>query len=199
MAKRKSPTTKSKKTKKRKAPKLTVEYLLKQNNFLQQVSTEHGKKVKCELTLHEFKPSIEAIQAHLKSKKFLKAKKKKDENWYEESIFEKYEPYIVQHKIVEKCLYCTLTRSKLNKIPAQIEKHINGKQYKKKLEELKEKEKLTAEKEKKRKEKKEERRRKWEEKQKNGETKNDEEMREQEQGSDESSEEEEEQSLMSEG
>lgn len=43
--------------------------------------------------------------------------------------FSKYEPQIVAHKTNPKLLFCTLTRKELNRIPKQVEAHVNGKRY----------------------------------------------------------------------
>lgn len=44
--------------------------------------------------------------------------------------FSKYEPLIVAHKTNPKLLFCTLTRKELNRIPKQVEAHVNGKRFK---------------------------------------------------------------------
>lgn len=41
----------------------------------------------------------------------------------------KYEPLIVAHKTNPKLLFCTLTRKELNRIPEQVEAHVNGKRF----------------------------------------------------------------------
>lgn len=43
--------------------------------------------------------------------------------------FSKYEPLVVAHKTNPKMLFCTLTGIELNRIPKQIEAHVNGKRF----------------------------------------------------------------------
>lgn len=43
--------------------------------------------------------------------------------------FSKYEPLVVAHKTNPKLLFCTLTRIELNRIPKEVEAHVNGKRY----------------------------------------------------------------------
>lgn len=43
--------------------------------------------------------------------------------------FSKYEPFVVAHKKNPKLLFCTLTRIELNRIPKEVEAHVNGKRY----------------------------------------------------------------------
>lgn len=43
--------------------------------------------------------------------------------------YSKYEPLIVAHKTKPKMLFCTLTGIELNRIPGQVEAHINGKRF----------------------------------------------------------------------
>ncbi|CAN0484385.1 unnamed protein product, partial [Scytosiphon promiscuus] len=43
--------------------------------------------------------------------------------------FTKYEPLIVGHKTNPKLLFCTLTRIELNRIPKEVEAHVNGKRF----------------------------------------------------------------------
>lgn len=43
--------------------------------------------------------------------------------------FSKYEPLIVPHKTNPKLLYCTLTQMELNRIPQEVERHVNGKRF----------------------------------------------------------------------
>ncbi|CAD7944281.1 unnamed protein product [Amoebophrya sp. A25] len=41
-----------------------------------------------------------------------------------------YAPHITQHKKMKNALFCNLTASNLNKIPFEVEKHVNGKRFK---------------------------------------------------------------------
>ena len=43
--------------------------------------------------------------------------------------YSKYEPLIVAHKTNPKMLFCKLTGTKLNRVPAQVEAHVNGKRF----------------------------------------------------------------------
>lgn len=51
--------------------------------------------------------------------------------WYDDSKFEEYLPYIVPHKANERKLFCKVTKQELNKVPAQVAKHVKGKKFKK--------------------------------------------------------------------
>lgn len=44
--------------------------------------------------------------------------------------YTKYEPYIVPLKSNPKQLYCTLTETELNRIPSEVEAHVNGRRFK---------------------------------------------------------------------
>lgn len=43
--------------------------------------------------------------------------------------FSKYEPLIVAHETNPKLLVCKLTDIELNRIPKEVEAHVNGKRY----------------------------------------------------------------------
>lgn len=43
--------------------------------------------------------------------------------------YSKYEPLIVAHKTNPKMLFCKLTGIELNRVPAQVEAHVNGKRF----------------------------------------------------------------------
>lgn len=104
-----------------------VKALLAEHEFLEMIETGEGDqkrvRVRCELTQHEMLPRADAIATHLQSKKFLKAKE-----WYCYD-YSKYEPYIVAHRRKPKSLFCNVTNTVLNRIPAEIEKHVNGKKF----------------------------------------------------------------------
>ena len=106
----------------------------------------NGEKVRCTLTKHDVVADLEAVNKHLKSKSYKKAM------WYAHD-YSKYEPYIVAHKRDSKKLYCTMTKMTLNKIPDQIEKHYNGKKFKRKRKEFEDKQKEKKEREKRKAEK----------------------------------------------
>eukprot|EP00903_Cladosiphon_okamuranus_P012554 g11755.t1 len=95
--------------------------LLKQFDFL---SIGLKGKIHCALTKRDLPLNTVAIQQHLNSKKL-----KKEREWYN-ADFSKYEPLIVAHKTNPKLLFCTLTHKELNRIPKQVEAHVNGKRFK---------------------------------------------------------------------
>ncbi|KAJ0408843.1 hypothetical protein P43SY_000739 [Pythium insidiosum] len=105
-----------------------VKALLAEHSYLQLVETGEGEqkrvRVRCDLLQHEMLPRKDVIEAYLKSKKFVKAKE-----WYCYD-YSQYEPYIVAHRRKPKCLYCNVTNTVLNRIPAEVEKHVNGKRFK---------------------------------------------------------------------
>lgn len=113
-----------------------VRELLKTHDFLDLVETGDdatGKRVRvrCALTQHEIVPKKDAIEAYLNSKPFRKAKE-----WYCYD-YSQYEPYIVSHRRKPKSLYCNVTDTVLNRIPSEVEKHVNGKKFKRMKEHVK--------------------------------------------------------------
>ncbi|CAN0380747.1 unnamed protein product [Pylaiella littoralis] len=94
--------------------------LLKQFDFL---SIGLKGKIHCALTNRDLPLNSVAIQQHVNSKKL-----KKEREWYN-ADFSKYEPFIVAHKTHPKLLFCKLTHIELNRIPKQVEAHVNGKRY----------------------------------------------------------------------
>lgn len=113
-----------------------VRELLKTHDFLELVETGddvNGKRVRvrCALTQHEIVPKKDAIETYLNSKPFRKAKE-----WYCYD-YSKYEPYIVSHRRKPKSLYCNVTDTVLNRIPSEVEKHVNGKKFKRMKEHVK--------------------------------------------------------------
>ena len=85
--------------------------------------TENGLRIKCLITPHEMPPRADAVQAYLTSAKFKKAKE-----WYSQD-FSKYEPFLVRDKKSDKKLFCRITRTRVNLIPTDVEKHVNGKRF----------------------------------------------------------------------
>ena len=85
--------------------------------------SENGTRIRCLLTTHEMPARVDAVLSHLNGKKFKKAK-----DWYKQDYF-KYLPYIVADKKSERHLFCRLTRTTLNKIPKEVEKHVNGQRF----------------------------------------------------------------------
>lgn len=104
-----------------------VQALLKEHTHLLVVEVGEGDnkrvRIRCDLTQHEMLPRKEAIETYLKGKKFQKAKE-----WYCYD-YTQYEPYIVPHRRKDKCLFCNVTDTVLNRIPAEVEKHVNGKKF----------------------------------------------------------------------
>ena len=66
----------------------------------------------------------DVVQAHINGKKFKKALE-----WYnfDYSVFL---PHIVEDKRNDKRLYCKVTKQRLNKIPDEVKKHMQGKRFK---------------------------------------------------------------------
>ncbi|RLN85182.1 hypothetical protein BBJ28_00009611 [Nothophytophthora sp. Chile5] len=104
-----------------------VQRLLEAHEYLELVEVGEGDakrpRVKCQLTQHEMMPRAADIEAHLASKKFVKAR-----DWYCHD-YSQYEPYIVPHRRLTKSLFCNVTGTILNRIPAEVEKHVRGKKY----------------------------------------------------------------------
>jgi hypothetical protein len=82
-------------------------------------------------------------QAHLNGKRYKKAKLQEKVQAYD---FSKYQPNIVQSKKDPSKLFCHLTKKTLNKVPEEIEIHVNGRRYKARLREREEKRERRAEK-----------------------------------------------------
>lgn len=100
---------------------VTVVSLMKEHDFL---SLNEFNKIHCDVTGHDMPAKVEAIQAHLASPKFKKAKE-----WYK-ADFSKYEPHITAHKKDPKLLFCHRTQRSLNRIPSEVEAHVNGRRFK---------------------------------------------------------------------
>lgn len=100
----------------------TLAEVLGKNSYLTLLPSN---KIKCSVTNHEMSPDLKVVLAHINGKKF-----KKSLEWYNKD-YSQYEPYIVQHKTDKQKLFCNVTKTALNKIPQQIEKHFNGKRFQK--------------------------------------------------------------------
>ena len=83
-------------------------------------------------------PVAETVSKYLASDKLRKAKE-----WYSVD-YSQYLPHIVAHRSNPKQLYCQLTRSTLPKIPLKVAAHVNGKKYKRLMQEAEEREKKIA-------------------------------------------------------
>ncbi|KAG5177664.1 surfeit locus protein 2-domain-containing protein [Tribonema minus] len=98
-----------------------VQAIIDQHDFLS--LNEHGK-AHCNVTNLDIPARVDALKTHLASKKFIKQR-----DWYSYD-FSKYEPHIVANKKDPKLLFCKLTMKPLNRIPEEIETHVNGKRFK---------------------------------------------------------------------
>jgi hypothetical protein len=87
------------------------------------LTLQSNNRLKCSITGHEIPPSLDAVQAHINGKKFKKARE-----WYTRD-YSQYLPWVIEHKSDPTKLFCTVTRMVLNKIPTEVEKHVNGKRF----------------------------------------------------------------------
>lgn len=99
---------------------MSLAELLNNSSFLELTS---NNKIRYKYSNHEMPPDINVVKAYLNGKKFLKAKE-----WYCYD-YSKYEPFIIAHHSNSKKLYCKITNSAINKIPSDVEKHVNGQKY----------------------------------------------------------------------
>lgn len=76
-------------------------------------------KVHCSLTNHECPARVESIEQYVNGAKYKKAR-----DWYSHD-FSQYEPYLVTSRHNPKRLYCMVTRREVNKIPHEVDVHIN--------------------------------------------------------------------------
>jgi len=90
------------------------------------LSLKDGRVV-CSLTNHCMVPTIPIITQYVNGNRYKKAK---ESECYD---FEKHQPYIISSNRHPKRLYCTITQMEINKIPKEVEAHVNGKYYKHKL------------------------------------------------------------------
>mmetsp|Transcript_13447 Transcript_13447/g.16710 ORF Transcript_13447/g.16710 Transcript_13447/m.16710 type:complete len:204 (-) Transcript_13447:1518-2129(-) len=138
--KRKVENTRSSDKNKSKKSEVDLATLLESHPTLKVVETEYGEKIKSTLTGHELKSRLDILENFVSSKTYSRAVK----GWYDDERFKKHEPYIVPNKKDSKKLFCTLTKISLNKIPEQVEKHVNGKKFKRLRKEMELKEAQTA-------------------------------------------------------
>ena len=80
-------------------------------------------KIHCSVTKHDIPPNAEAVLAHLNSKAFRKAKLYSGD-------FSKFLPYVIPHRYSDAKLYCRLTKLTMNKIMVQVQRHVDGKKFK---------------------------------------------------------------------
>lgn len=93
------------------------------DNHKDHLSITSNNRIVCALTGHEMPCDVRVVEAYLRSHKF-----KKMNEWYFKDYSE-YLPWIIPHKRDVKKLYCTLTKTALNKIPQEIEKHVKGRKF----------------------------------------------------------------------
>jgi hypothetical protein len=84
-------------------------------------------KVRCTTTNHEMLPELSLCTAHLESKSYKKAVRRKG---LEVHDFKQYEPNIVPHRTDPYLLFCALTGKMLMKDPTAVANHVNKKSYK---------------------------------------------------------------------
>ncbi|CAG2256167.1 unnamed protein product [Mytilus edulis] len=105
--------------------------LYQENNacseFIQTISDSIEQEIRCELSGHEMPCRLDALESYIKGKKF-------------EKLLEKHNyQYEKQHltKSIKKSrshqLFCTLTYRHLNNTPQHIQKHLDGRRFKKVL------------------------------------------------------------------
>lgn len=80
-------------------------------------------KVHCAITGLDIVCRLDAVEQHLRSKRF-----RKEREWYAHD-FSAHEPFIVAHKFDRRKLYCNVTRRELNRVPAEVARHVAGKKY----------------------------------------------------------------------
>ncbi|KAK6195040.1 hypothetical protein SNE40_000556 [Patella caerulea] len=92
-----------------------------------------NKKIKCSLSGHEMPCTPLAITTYVSGKKFNKLRQKKEYN------YDEHKTHLVPSikKFHLKHLYCPLTQTHVNDTPADIERHITGRKYKRALAEWK--------------------------------------------------------------
>ena len=85
-------------------------------------------KVRCSTTGHECLPQLDVLRAHWEGKTY---RKKAALVAYD---FEQHAPHLVPHKQSKHLLYCTVTRQPVSRQPSAVEGHVNGKRFKRMLE-----------------------------------------------------------------
>ena len=98
-------------------------------------------KCRCKLTGHEMLPQKAVVEAHLKGKKYSKAKAIEKVRQYD---FAKHLPHIVENKRDPRKLFCHRTKLHLNKVPEEVETHVNGRRFRARMHEWEEKQKRRA-------------------------------------------------------
>jgi len=85
-------------------------------------------KIHCNLTGHDLMPRADDFKAYLASKSYKMAQDRNHD-------FTQYAPHQVDYNKDPKKLYCRITHRVLDKLKSVVEKHVNGRKYKKTLEE----------------------------------------------------------------
>ncbi|CAL1535800.1 unnamed protein product [Lymnaea stagnalis] len=86
-------------------------------------------KIRCALTKHEMPATIEAVRTYVDGKKYKKARSEQTYN------YDQHKPHIVPSSKKKHTheLFCTLTLRHIGKAPQDVERHINGKRFKRAL------------------------------------------------------------------
>jgi len=85
-------------------------------------------KIHCNLTGHDLMPRADDFAAYLTSKSYKMAQDRNHD-------FTQYAPHQVDYNKDPKKLYCRITHRVLDKLKSVVEKHVNGRKYKKTLQE----------------------------------------------------------------
>jgi len=72
----------------------------------------------------DFPARLDALEAYFKGKKFTMLRDN-----YSQTVYSKFEPFIISSKRNDKKLFCRLTKKNLNKIVAEVERHVAGRRY----------------------------------------------------------------------
>eukprot|EP01137_Pigoraptor_chileana_P023382 Opistho-2@89575 len=93
------------------------------------ITLESGR-IQAVLTKHEMPPRADVVSAYLASAKYVRVKGK---SAYD---YDKHLPHIAPHKADGNLLFCKLTRRVINRRPDEVERHVNGKRFKRLLAKL---------------------------------------------------------------
>ncbi|XP_048042685.1 surfeit locus protein 2 [Megalobrama amblycephala] len=91
-----------------------------------------SKKIKCTLNEHEFPCSLDELQHFTSGKKYKKLSAEA------EFDYKQYEPHVVNSTKQPNHLFCKLTLRHINRVPQHVLRHVNGKRYRKALEQYEE-------------------------------------------------------------
>jgi hypothetical protein len=93
-------------------------------------------KCRCKLTGHEMVPHKAVVEAHLNGKKYTKARAQEVIKKYD---FAQHQPHIVENKRDQRKLFCHRTKLHLNKVPEEVQTHVQGRRFRARLQEWEEK------------------------------------------------------------